>query len=283
MSDQARVREWPERATTILIGPSGQTAECWRFAGCDGIPVEYPGQGGRERREGWTHRTMAQEVVDSHAGPLDVVGVAMGGDIVANLLVHHAERIRSAVIICSDAAAHPETPEQTAKRMAEVRRRAEIVLKDGMETVVEYTLARWFSPYALRADLPGVRYARETLLKTDPAVWYDSAMAHVKSERISLAALKSVTQPVTIAGGMHAHGAALRNAEQVHAAIAKSRYEVLPASRMMHLEHPEFIGAILDRHRVWAPTAARLEAPIGACVWLNLADGPFGSVSGSAA
>ena len=278
MSDRAQSKGWPQSAITLLIGPSGLSAECWLFAKPDGLPVEYPGYGKRERREGWTHQTMAQEIVDSHDGPLDVLGVSTGGAIVAHLLMRHSERIRSAIIICSDCAVNSEETEQAARRIADIQDQARIVLKDGMQAVVEHTMARWFSPFALRADLPGVRYARETLLKTNPEVWRDSAMAEVKSERVPLAALKTVTQSVTIVGGMHDHAGSLRKAMQFHSMIPNSRYEIWPASPMVHLEQPEFIQAILDRHRIWAPTANRVEPPLGTCVWLNTADGPLGSI-----
>jgi 3-oxoadipate enol-lactonase len=275
MSDTtSRAGAWDQPATRVLINPIGNTAECWQFANPSGTPFEYPGHGQRERQPGWTHEKFAQEIVDHFDGPLDIVGMSMGGTIVANLLVRHPERIRSAVILCSGSIASAgETPESRAKRVANYEWRGNVVMgEEGMPAVIPDTMSRWFSPYALRVDLPGVRYARETLEKTDPGAWYDIWNCQATSELLPLDALRAITQPVTIVGGMHDQAAGLRGLLAVHQLIPNSRYEIVPGSHMMHLEQPELLRAALDRHEIWAPIGNRVEEPIGSCVWLDQSD-----------
>ena len=272
MSDRLQFPGWPERAATILIGPAGLGAECWRFAEVEGVRFEYPGQGARARHAAWTLGDMARDIVAGHEGPLDVLGISTGVGVALELLVRHPQRIRSAILICSDTG-----PAETTAREAE--QQADAVLKGGMAAVVEPTLTQWFTPFALRADLPGVRLAREALPNTDPQVWRDGLLAEAKSEPLPTDALKAIKQAVTIVGGMHGRPGSLRHAAQLHALIPISRFEIWPGSAMLHLEQPEFIRAILDKHSMWAPAGRRVEAPLGACVWLNLAQGPFGSAA----
>lgn len=280
MSHQQPLSDWAEQATTVLINPIGNTADCWQFAKPDGEPFEYPGHGKRERQPGWTHKSFCQEVVDHFDGPLDIVGMSMGGTVVANLLIRHPERIRSAVIMCAGSVASGgETSDAHAKRIAAYHWRAETALNGGMEAILEDTMTRWFSPYALRARLPGVCYARETLLKTDPHAWHDVWTCQANSERLPLEALAGIKQPVTIVGGMHDQAAGLKGLYKAHQLIDNSRYEVWPASHMMHLEQPEFLRAILDRHRSWAPIGNRVEGPIGSCVWRDISEHPLGSAA----
>jgi 3-oxoadipate enol-lactonase len=261
-------------ATLVLINPIGNTAECWQFAGLDdGHPFEYPGHGKRERQPGWTHQTFADELVSSFSGPLDLVGMSMGGTVVANILVRHPGRVRSALIACSGSITSAGySPEANEKRLAAYARRGGTALEGGMQAILEDTLTRWFSPYALRTDLPGVRYARETLLAMDPEAWNDIWNCQAISESLPLDSLRSIQQPVTIVGGIYDQAAGLRGLAEVHELIPNSRYEIMPASHMMHLEQPEFLRAALDRHRAWFPEGKRVEKPIGSCVWLNTAD-----------
>jgi len=264
---------WADEATLVLINPIGNDARCWDFIGIpDGHPFEYPGHGSAPRRPGWTHESFCEDLLAAFDGPLDVIGMSMGGTVVANLLLHHPERIRSAMILCSGSlTASGYTPERQERRIATYRARGELSA-GGMEGVLEDTLSRWFTPWAVRTDQPGVRYARETLLRMDPAAWYDVWNCQAISPALPTEAFREVTQPVTIIGGMHDFAAGLRGLGEAHELIPRSRYEVMPVSHMAHLEQPEFVRAAIDRHRAWAPIGQRVEEPIGSAVWLSASD-----------
>jgi pimeloyl-ACP methyl ester carboxylesterase len=277
MTPHADSQDWSREARRVLISPIANDALCWRFSEIDGEPFEYPGHGSRDRQPGWTHETFAKEVVENFDGPLDLVGISMGGTVVANILVRYPERIRSAIIICSGSMAYAEgTPEQIAQRVARFNIRGRTALKGGMEAVVDDMLSQWFSPATIRADAPGVQYARKTLLGMDPEAWNDAWMCQAHSPRLKLDALTAIQQPVTIVGGSIDKVSGLRGPQLLHSLIANSRYEIWPTSHFIHLEQPEFIRAIVDRHSIWAPSGKRIEEPLGSAVWFDTADQMIG-------
>ena len=100
-------------------------------------------------------------------------------------------------------------------------------------------------------------------------------------KKVSLADLIVLGGGAAFAAGTSAvvARAAATAAVKAHGLIANSRYEIWPASHMMHLAEPEFLRAILDRHRIWAPIGNRVEDPIGSGVWLDLSERPLGSVA----
>jgi pimeloyl-ACP methyl ester carboxylesterase len=269
-------------STLVLINPIGNTADCWQFLGIDGgHPFEYPGHGRRERQPGWTHATFADQIVAAFDGPIDIVGMSMGGTVVANVLTRHPDRVRSAVIACSGSLALADlSPQQREARARTLAGRGERGRVGGMAAVVEETFSRWFTPYGLRNGCPGVTYARETLLGMDPESWNDIWQCQVISAPIPTEQIRAIRAPVSILGGMHDRSAGLRGLAAFHALVANSRYEVLPGSHMMHLEQPEMMAAALDRHFAWVESGHRVEEPMGTSVWsLAAAAGPARSDS----
>lgn len=261
--------KWLDDATLVLVGSIGSDASCWDLVGVpdDAIRIEYPGHGSRERQPGWTHESLSDEIVARVDGPIDVVGVALGGTIVANLLQRHPGRIRSAMTISAAPVIDPD-PSDRDKRVATSRARAAMPSDSGMSAVLEDTLARWFTPWAVRTDQPGVRYARERLLALDPGAWYDIWMAGALSEPISGTALAGYAGPLTIIGGVSDFASGIARPAQLHELVRRSRYEVMPISHMAHLENPESVRAALDRHRAWLPIGQRVEPVLGSAVWL---------------
>ncbi|HEY4269115.1 MAG TPA: alpha/beta fold hydrolase [Galbitalea sp.] len=260
-------------ATLVLIHPIGNDIGSWDFVGLDHAKrFEFPGHGERPRQSDFTQADLADMVASEFEGPLDIVGMSMGGAVVANLLVRHPERIRSAVVICSGSIAVANlTPQMLEKRIETMRARADLS-KNGMEGVLADTMPRWFTPWALRTDQPGVRYARETLLKMDPKAWYDVWNCQGISEALTIDAIKAIEQPVTIVGGINDFASGLRGLTDLHEMVQDSRFEIMPISHMAHLEHPEFVRAAIDRHFAWAPIGQRVEAPMGSSVWLTVED-----------
>src|SRR5580658_7124782 len=144
-------------ATLVLLNSLGGDDAAWQFLGITGgHPVSYPGHGTRPRQPGWTHEGVAEEVAAAFDGPLDLVGVALGGLVVLQILVRHPDRIRSAVIACGGSVRDARTRIDALRKVAVGR--GEAAVEGGMAAVVDETLARWFTPSAVAVGHPGVEY-----------------------------------------------------------------------------------------------------------------------------
>ncbi len=106
----------------------------------------------------------------------------MGAAVVGHILVKHPQRVRSAVMACSGYAARSTSTseDQAAKRQA-LLGRGERGVKGGMGAVIDETLTRWFTPFALKNEHPGVVYSRETLLRMDTQAWNDVWLCNANS------------------------------------------------------------------------------------------------------
>lgn len=87
--------------TLVLIHALTQDAQAWDMIGRDGActPV-LPGHGTRPRQP-MTLAGIADEIAAATDGPLDLVGVAVGGIVAQHLMVRHGGRVRSALLACT--------------------------------------------------------------------------------------------------------------------------------------------------------------------------------------
>jgi 3-oxoadipate enol-lactonase len=270
MSDTVAMSE-RAGATLVLINPIGLDAACWQFLDLEGAhPFEYPGHGRRDRQPGWTQEAFADEIVTHFDGPLDLIGVSMGGAVVGHVITRHPERVRSAVIACSGSVAKAaSTPDAVAARRKTLLGRGERAVNGGMASILDETLVRWFTPFGLRSGNRGAAYARATLLALDPLAWNDIWVANADSEAVSIEKLTALTVPVTILGGVNDEAAGLSGLAQLHQLIPRSRFEVMAGSHMMPLEQPDSFMAVLDRHFLWATMGNRVAQPIGSTGWID--------------
>ncbi|MFT5446001.1 MAG: 3-oxoadipate enol-lactonase [Gammaproteobacteria bacterium] len=248
-------------ATFVQLNPIGMDGDCWHFLDFpDAQTFRYPGHGGRARQPGWTFEQMADEVVERFPGPLDLLGLSMGGAMVGHILTRHPDRVRSAVIACSGGVARVANHDA---RLRTANARAEPVLQGGMQGALDANLPRWFTSFARRTAHQGVDYTRKTLLAMEADAWVDTCMAQANSEPIAHERLRAITQPVTIVAGMHDVASSVSNMAELHELIPNSRMEIIAAPHMIHLERPESLGAAIDRHFTWQVTGQRVEAILG--------------------
>jgi len=227
----------------ILLHPVGLDKECWRFAAIDqAIALDLPGHG--EYAEILPHPVSLQSIADDVctrvSGPLDVVGLSMGGMVAMHLALRHPARVRSLVLACTSA-------RPPAELMLERARAAEA---SGMKGVLASTLGRWFSPSALaRLHDPGVEYARRCLLADDArifaAYWRAIALHDVEAQ------LRDIHVPVTVIAGSVDVSAPVTSLEAVANKIPTSRFEVLRGPHMLQLEEPERFAAAVHDHLHW--------------------------------
>ena len=232
--------------TLVLMNPVGLGAGSWDRVDvpADAVRHEFPGFGRRPRAaEPPTMASLADEVAASYDGPLDVVGVSMGGMVAQHVAVRHPDRVRS-VVVCTGAAANPDA----------MRDRAAAVEAVGMAGVLDETLARWFTPAALEREPehPGVAHARATLLALEPSAFADGWRAiagHDVRER-----LPEIAVPLTCIAGASDAASPVARSQEIADRVAAGRLVVLEGPHMIHLECPDPLSAALREH------LARVEA-----------------------
>lgn len=230
--------------TIVLLTPIGLDRRCWEAVDVpDGaIAHEFPGFGDRPRTARQpTMSTLADDVAAAYSGPLDVVGVSLGGMVAQHLALRHSERTRSLLIACTGAATD----------RAVMTARAADVEAGGMAAVLGSTLERWFTPAMLaRSPEPAaVAYARRTLLALDPGSFADGwrAMAgHDVRERLG-----QITAPVTCLAGSADAASSIARTADIAERVPTSRLVVLDGPHMMPLERPDEFSAALGEHLRW--------------------------------
>ncbi|HLH69642.1 MAG TPA: alpha/beta hydrolase [Candidatus Dormibacteraeota bacterium] len=222
----------------VLLHPIGLDGRCWQWMGLDGaVAYDLPGHGGRPRPATLTMADLADDVVANVSGPLDLVGLSMGGMVALHVALRHPGRVRSLVVACSSARADREL----------LQRRAEMVERVGMGGVLDETLRRWFTPTALDdPDHPGVRYARERLL-ADRAEDFAAAW-RAMSQHDVLDQLGRVQVPVTAIAGEQDAASPIEALRAIAEGVANGRLVVLPGPHMLQLEEPARLTEAVMAH-----------------------------------
>lgn len=233
----------------LLLHPVGQDGACWRWLELEHLAElaftpDLPGHGSNRTRP-TTLAATADEVAGELDGELDVVGVAMGAMVAQHVLLRHPERVRSAILFCAHGSANASVYEERARAAAAL----------GMEAVLDSTLERWFTPAAMAATgHPGVAYAREQLLSMDSAAY--AASWRAMGAHQTLDALTAVSRPVTVVAGALDKAISVGEGCRLQEWIPRSRFEVIEAPHMAHLERPELVSAAIARHLAWASEGA---------------------------
>jgi 3-oxoadipate enol-lactonase len=230
--------------TVVLLHPVGLDRECWQFASSPAIDtaVRYDllWHGGRPKPEPpLTLEAMADDLVANVSGPLDLVGVSMGGAVARYVALRHPGRVRSLMLCASGAGGNG----------IEQRERADAVLAHGIDGVMETTLARWFTPEALaQPGHPAIAYVRGRLQRDTPeqfAAGWLALGANRSFEHLGeIAAPTSVVHP-------ERDNSSLASKQSIADRLQVARLEVIPGPHMVQLEEPEAFADAVEAHFAW--------------------------------
>jgi len=225
--------------TVVLLTPVGLDAEFWPHPERVGGAVfhTFPGFGGRPRAEAQpTMASLAAEVA-ALGDEFDLVGVSLGGMVAQTVAVEYPERVRSLMSCCTGASVNPEAMIGRAARTE----------AGGMESVLEETLTRWFTPEELaRQASEGVDYARQTLLALDPGAFADAWRAMAGHDLT--ARLGEVQAITTCLAGEQDVVAPPARVRELASGIAGARLVSAPGPHMLPLERPEEFPRLLAEH-----------------------------------
>lgn len=226
----------------ILLPPVGLDAGCWDWLDLPDageIKHVYPGFGTRPRAEfRLTLGDIADEVVTLADGPLDLVGVSMGAMVAQHAAIRHPDRVRSMVLACSGAAAHPG---RSMEQVAAVER-------GGMTAVLDSTLKRWFRPETLAMSPvhPGVAYVTGALLAVDPRSFADAWRAIAAHDVLDQ--LAKVSVPATCIAASDDSAAPVARMRLLAQKLPEARFVVLDGSHMVHMENPAAFSREVAEH-----------------------------------
>lgn len=228
--------------TVVLLPPVGLDDGCWGWLDLHdmaAIKYVYPGFGTRPRENfRLTLEALADEVVTLADGPLDLVGVSMGAMIAQHAAIRHPRRVRSMLLACSGAAAHPG---RSVDQVAAVE-------QGGMTGVLDSTLRRWFRPETLAESPthPGVAYVTTTLLALDPRSFADAWRAISAHDVVDQ--LARVQVPTTCVAGSDDSAAPVTRMRLMAESLPDARLVILSGSHMIHLENPRDFSRELAEH-----------------------------------
>jgi 3-oxoadipate enol-lactonase len=173
------------------------------------------------------------------------VGLSIGGMIGQHLAIHHANRLRCAVLCCTTSAIPVTVRPVWDERIAQVE-------AGGMQTQVATTLERWFTaPY--RAAHPDVIQWIGGMIRGTPVAGFVGCGRAIQGLDIT-AELPKIRLPMLILAGEKDPGIPPAMSAVIHGAIAGSEYTVIPdAAHLANVEQAEaFTGlatAFLARFR----------------------------------
>ncbi len=165
------------------------------------------------------------------------VGISLGGMVGLGLALDHPDRLLS--LACCDARAST-TPDY---RKAWVDRRA-VVLEEGMEPIVEQSMARWFAP-GFRQRQPGrAAQVQAMIRRTSPNGYRGCAAALLALDYFRH--LGRIATPTLYLVGEHDQGAPPATMRGMQAATPAAQYvEIREAGHLSCIEQPAAVADAL--------------------------------------
>ncbi len=160
--------------------------------------------------------------------PAIVVGLSFGGMVTQTLAIRHPADVAAAVI-----SACPSTLPDAAREM--MRQRAALAEQNGMASLVEETLQRWFTPDFIARG--GAERTRARLLADDPAGWATAWRAI--SQLDTKPRLGEIKVPALCIAGALDPAAPPAALEAIASGITGAERQVIPTGpHMMQIETP---------------------------------------------
>jgi len=165
------------------------------------------------------------------------VGLSVGGMMGYGLAQDHGERLLS-LVACDS------RPDAAPDYQAYFQHRIDVAAAEGMEGLVESTIARWFTRDSVGANIPVLDKVRAMIRATDP-VGHAGCCAALKTLSFG-ARLGDIGVPTLILGGEQDKGAPPEALGDVAAAIPGAEHVIIPdAGHISNLENPDAFNRAL--------------------------------------
>ena len=206
------------------------------------LRYDQRGHGGTEASRG---RYTFEQLISAYRALMDALaiskahfaGLSMGGATALGLAQQCPHRLDRVVVCDSPCQSTPASSQQWEERIA-------IAQKQGMEALVEPTIARWFPAEVVKANPPHVDKVRQ-MIRATPVEGFIGCAAALADHNYA-AAVATVTRPVLfLVGEKDAAAAPMR---KLNEALPGSRYlELAAAGHISNLDQPgAFTRAVAD-------------------------------------
>ena len=163
-------------------------------------------------------------------------GLSMGGATALGLVELHPDRVEKVIVCDSPCQSTPASAQQWEERIA-------IAQKQGMEALVDPTVARWFPPEIVSANPPYLDRIRHMIRSTPAAGFIGCAAALADHDYASGAG--TVKRPVLFLAG-EKDGVTPAAMRKLNHALQGSRYvELAGAGHISNLDRPEAFNRAL--------------------------------------
>jgi 3-oxoadipate enol-lactonase len=165
-------------------------------------------------------------------------GLSMGGATALGFAQKHPDRLDRIIVCDTPCQSTPTSSQQWEERIV-------VAQKQGIEALVEPTIARWFPPAVIEAKAPHVDKVRQ-MIRTTPVNGFIGCAAALANHDYA-SAVATVTRPVLFMAG-EKDSVTPTAMRKLAAALPGSRYVELPgAGHISNMDQPEgFTWAIAD-------------------------------------
>ena len=226
----------------ILLHGLADTHDLWRYQvpvlseRYRVITVDHYGHGRTPRWPGeLTTATMADGVARLierlGIAPATVVGLSMGGGVAQVLALRAPHLVRALVLVSTSSEFSPATRER-------FHRRADQAEHEGMASVLDTTVPRWFTEAFMTAHPEEVEHTRRTVLANDPAAF--AAASRANAMRGWTDRLGEIHCPVLVIGGEADPADAVTSGARYREHLPQATIEVWPGlSHLVPVEAPD--------------------------------------------
>jgi 3-oxoadipate enol-lactonase len=173
-------------------------------------------------------------------GPVHFAGLSMGGMVAQSLAARHPQRVRSIVI--ANSASYYDEAAQT-----QWNARVQGVLANGVASIAEGALQRWFTPEfradAVHGGAARVQSMRARLEQCDPLAYAAScqAVARIDFRQSN----PRITCPTLVIAGDRDEATPPALTDEISREIAGAQFRSLPTAHLSAVEQPARFAALL--------------------------------------
>jgi 3-oxoadipate enol-lactonase len=207
------------------------------------VVPDLRGHGKSPNSSGFAIEDMADDVAqlcdDLGLDRVAVVGMSMGGTVAQALAVRRPDLVEALGLIDTTAWYGPDAPAVWAQRAAKAR-------ADGLRTLSEFQLARWFSEEFRLANTELCLRLLNTFAANDLESYVSSCRAMGAAD--FRAALAGIDLPACVIVGEFDEATPVSHAEDLHERLSRSTLNVIRGSKhLTPYERPDEVATILAR------------------------------------